>query len=105
MRALLLMLSGVLVAGCQSMESKSSTVVFAGGDGSCCEQAVVIRNAEFRETGLLAEKVWLDRRFPDRHETKQSELALAGKHYDLIELTTAENRAAKVYFDSTDWFA
>ena len=105
MKMLLLTVFAILAAGCQSFQTSSPRLVFAGGDGSSCQEAVVIKNAEYRETGLLAEKVWLDRKYPERQQTKQSDLNSAGKHYDLVELTTSDGRATKVYFDTTGCFA
>jgi hypothetical protein len=102
MKLLPLTVLAVLAAGCQSVYTPNRPLAFTGGDGSCCEQAVVIHNAIFRETGHLAERVWLDRNYPGRRENKQSDLNTAGKHYDLVELTTAEGRATKVYFDTTE---
>ena len=92
----------LLAAGCQT---PPQPVNYAGGDGSCCQKAVVINNAKFRETGELAERLWLDQRYPGRQETKQSSLDSAGRHFDVINLATADGRKATVYFDATDWFA
>ena len=102
MKTLLLLLVVVLLTGCQSLAPSSPAVVWAGGNGSSCEQAVVIRNARFREAGVLAERAWLDRNYPGHHDTKQSALDSAGKHYDLVELTLADGRGATVYFDTTE---
>jgi hypothetical protein len=105
MKTLLLTVFAVLLAGCQMTQPVSQPLVCAGGDGSSCQQAVVITNAKYRETGLMAEKLWLDRKYPGSRETRQSALNSAGKHYDLVEVTTADGQAAKVYFDTTECFA
>ena len=102
MKTLLLLGLLVLAAGCQT---SSPPLVFAGGDGSSCGQAVVILNAEYRETGMLAERLWLDRNYPGYHQTRESDLDSAGKHYELVEVTTGNGRLAKVYFDTTQCFA
>jgi hypothetical protein len=105
MKTLLLLPFATLLAGCQMFHSHSQPLVCTGGDGSSTQQAVVISNAAYRETAQVAEKVWLDRRYPGRRATKQSELNLTGKHFDLVELTTADGQTAKVYFDTTESFA
>ncbi|HWX19121.1 MAG TPA: hypothetical protein VN578_04345 [Candidatus Binatia bacterium] len=105
MKTLLLTIFAMLAAGCQMPQPVPQPLVCAGGDGSSCQQAVVIMNATYRETGLLAEKVWLDRKYPGSRETRKSTLSSAGKHYDLVELTTADGQAARVYFDTTECFA
>jgi hypothetical protein len=103
MKPLLLIPFAALLAGCQTT-STTSPPVCVGGDGSSCQQAVVINNAKYIETAMLAERLWLDQKYPGRRETKQSALNSVGKHYDLIELTTADGQALKVYFDTSECF-
>jgi hypothetical protein len=104
MKTLLWIPFATLLAGCQLVPTTSQPVACAGGDGSSCQQAVVINNARFIETAMVAEKQWLDRKYPGRHETKQSALTSEGKHYDLVELTAADGQTQKVYFDTTECF-
>jgi hypothetical protein len=92
----------ILLAGCQTT---SQLITYAGGDGSCCQQAVVINNATYRETGRMAERVWLEQKYPGHQETKESDLNSAGRHYDVVDVATAQGQVAKVYFDATEWFA
>ena len=105
MKTLLLIPFATLLAGCQMVAPHSQPLVCAGGDGSSCQQAVVISNAKYRETAMVAEKLWLDHKYPGRHETNQSALNSVGKHYDMIELTTVDGQPVKVYFDTSDCFA
>ena len=105
MKTLLLIPFATLLAGCQMLPTNSQPLVCAGGDGSSCQQAVVIANAKYRETGLMAEKLWLDQKYPGCKDTKQSAMNSVGKHYDLVELTTADGQSLKVYFDTTECFA
>ena len=105
MKTLLFLPLATLLAGCQTLQTTSQTLVWAGGDGSSCQQAVVINNARYRETVLLAEQLWLDRKYPGRRETNQSALSSVGKHYDLFELSTTDGETLEVYFDTTECFA
>jgi hypothetical protein len=105
MKTLLFIPFTALLAGCQGLQTTSKPLVCVGGDGSSRQQAVVIANAKYMEAAMVAEKLWLDQKYPGRHETKQSALSSVGKHYDLVELTTGEGQALKVYFDTTDCFA
>ena len=105
MKTLLLIPFATLLAGCQMLSPPSQPLVCLGGDGSSCQQAVVISNARYIETAMVAEKLWLDRKYPGRKETNQSALNSVGKHYDLVELTTADGQPLKVYFDTSDCFA
>ena len=104
MKTLLLIPFATLLAGCENLQPKSQPLVCAGGDGSSRQQAVVINNARYRETALVAEKLWLDQKYPGRKDTKQSAMNSVGKHYDLVELTTADGQSLKVYFDTTEGF-
>ena len=105
MKMLLFLPFATLLAGCQSFQPTSQPLVCIGGDGSSCQQAVVINNARYRETALVAEKLWLDQKYPGSRQTSQCALNEAGKHYDLIEVATSDGQALKVYFDTTDSFA
>jgi len=101
MRTLLLTGFAIVLTGCAG--SRPQALTFSGGDGSSCQQAVVINQIRYRETGRVAEKVWVDRKYPGHAATRASDLSLAGKHYDLVELTTADGQTVKVYFDSTEF--
>jgi hypothetical protein len=105
MKTLLLIPFATLLAGCQMVSTHSQPLVCVGGDGSSCRQAVVINNAKYIETAMVVEKLWLDQKYPGRRETNQSTLSSVGKHYDMIELTTADGQPLKVYFDTSDCFA
>jgi hypothetical protein len=105
MKTLLLIPFATLLAGCGSLQTTSQPLVCLGGDGSSRERAVVINNAKHRETARVAEKLWLDQKYPGCRETNESALNEEGKHYDLVEVTTAGGQTMKVYFDATDSFA
>jgi hypothetical protein len=103
MKTLLLAAIAALTIGCQATRPTSQPLVYSGGDGSSCEQAVVIRDATIREVGLLAEKVWLEERFPGHRNVRESSLTSADRHYDVIEFATVSGEPRKVYFDTTDF--
>ena len=90
-----------LLAGCQT---SSQLVTYTGGDGSSCEKAVLINEVKLRETGRMAERVWVEQRYPGNRDAKESNLTLGGRHYDVVEVATTSGETQKVYFDSTDWF-
>ena len=68
-KTLLLIPIATMLAGCSSLQSNSQPLVCLGGDGSSRERAVVINNAKHRETARVAEKLWLDQRYPGCRET------------------------------------
>jgi hypothetical protein len=92
----------VLLVGCAGTRPVTQPLVYSGGDGSSPEQAVVVREANCREVGSLAQRLWLQERFPGYREAKQSALDEAKRHYEVFEFATADGEARKVYFDTTD---
>ena len=104
MKALLISFLAVLLVGCQAPQSATHSLVYAGGDGSSCDRAVVIREAKCRELGVLAQRLWLEEYFPGYREVNQSALKSAERHYDVVEFATADGDTRKVYFDTTDCF-
>ncbi|MDB6064226.1 MAG: hypothetical protein JWR26_434 [Pedosphaera sp.] len=85
-------------------EKEPAPITYSDGDGSSYAQAVVIHSAEDEEAGIKAERAWLEKNYPAFRKGRQSLMASGGKHYDLIEFTTAEGQAKSVYFDITDFF-
>lgn len=102
-RSLVIICLAALLSGCQNPPPVAEPLAYAGGDGTSCEKAVVIREARHREVGLLAEKLWLQQRYPGYRQTRQAELDSANRHYDLVELATDDGQTRKVYFDTTEF--
>ena len=102
MKAFLTIFLLIPLAGCQTQWSKPQQLAYSGGDGTSCQQAVVIKGAKLRETGLLGEKMWLEQKYPGYRQTRESLLNSAGKQIDLVEFRTADGQTASVYFDLTD---
>lgn len=92
----------LLTVGCQTSRTPSRPIVYSGGDGASCEQAVIIGDVQCREAGTLAERLWLAERYPGHREASQSALSLAGRQYDVVEFATAGGETRKVYFDTTE---
>ena len=93
----------VLAVGCQTAGLTSRPIVFSGGDGSSREQAIVIRDVDCREVRVLAEKLWLEQKYPGCREAKQSALNSASRQYDVVEFATAQGETRKIYFDTTEF--
>jgi len=103
MRTLIMISFAALLIGCQAPRPAPEPLAFSGGDGSSCDQAVVIREASHREVGLLAEKLWLQQMFPGYVQTSQAAVDSANRHYDLFEVATSDGATRKVYFDTTEF--
>ncbi len=68
-----------------------------GGD---VEHAVVIPTSDGAE-GVRTEYAWLAMRYPAAKRTAQALIVDAGKHYDVLSVTTAQGRDLTLYFDIT----
>ena len=83
---------------------KFGAIVFAGGDGSSIEQAVLIRNAKGEEEGVAAESHWVRTVHPGWRKGDQALLSDKGRSYDRIEYRTPKGETKTLYFDITDFF-
>ena len=100
----LCVLLAIPLFGCSTPMRVEQDMLYAGGDGSCCEQAVVINGAKYRETGLMGQRLWLQKRFPGYRQVKEQVVEANRKRFDQVELTTADGQNSSVYFDVTDWW-
>ncbi|MEZ0257244.1 MAG: hypothetical protein ACAI37_18325 [Chthoniobacter sp.] len=80
-----------------------SKVSYSGGDGSSFAKAVVIHGAT-EQTGVDAEYGYLAKHYPGSRSGKQSLTAHGGRHFDLLEFTTADGKKRQIYFDITEFF-
>jgi hypothetical protein len=104
MKTIMIVLFGALLTGCQSARlATTHQLAYGGGDGSSCEQAVVINDARCREMRELAERLWLEQKYPGYQQTKECSLEAASRHYNRIEFATAQGEARTVYFDASDF--
>ena len=77
---------------------------YAGGDGSSCEQAVVILGAAGEFQGISAEYAWLNKHYPGYRVLDQA-LVLCADHWaDILGIRTAQGTGRDVYFDIEDFF-
>ena len=101
MKLIFAVLLVIPLAGCQTQQANRQ-LAFSGGDGSSYEQAVVINNAKYRETGLVGQRLWLAKRYPRYRQTNETLVTSANRQYDKIEIATADGQSRNVYFDVTD---
>ena len=80
-----------------------SHVTYAGGDGTSCEQAVVIKNASDFE-GVQAEYVWLRGHYPGAKVLGQA-LIKCGEHpADQLTIQTGDGAQKELFFDISESF-
>jgi hypothetical protein len=94
-------------AGCASSGAPSPStagdMIYGGGDGSSCAQAVVIKAAHEGE-GVGEEYRWLAARYPGYTRRSQA-LTRCGAHAaDRLSITTADGRDLDVWFDISSFF-
>ncbi len=79
-------------------------ISFAGGDGSSCEKAVVIRKAANQAQGVAAEKAWIAWKYPNAKMKGQAVSGAKNKTFDILEIETATGESRTICFDITDFF-
>ncbi len=86
------------------IKAPTSSVKYAGGDGSSMEKAVVIKGARDSEAGIASEYAWVAKKYPGYQMKRQSLLNHGGKSYDMLSITTKDGKELDVYFDITEFF-
>jgi len=76
----------------------SAPVIYAGGDGSSFEQAVVIIGGTIL-SGPNAEYAYIERRFPGYDCCEQRVREHKGRTFDVLQFTTAGGENKVIYFD------
>jgi hypothetical protein len=98
MKTLVYACSVLLLAGCAVLQQTPEHFAYFGGDGSSCEQAVVINNSGGFEVAVLAQKLWIENHYPGCRQTSQTVVRTDGRRFDLIEIASQAGEARKVYF-------
>jgi hypothetical protein len=102
-----LILAALVLAGCSTASAPppASTphVTFAGGNGTSCDDLVVVKAANESE-GVDAEYEWIDRHFPGATRGGQSLGRCSQTAVDIITITTASGEERKIYFDISAFF-
>jgi hypothetical protein len=81
-----------------------SHIVFSGGDGLGCDNAVKIEHAASLAQGEAAEKVWVDFHFPKARKIEHATTGKDGRHFEAFALKTAAGDVVNVCFDISDFF-
>jgi len=77
---------------------------FHGGEGTDCDNAVVIKGAATTLIGLRAQNVWIDTHFPGAERLRTQQGDCASGITDVVEIKTSEGERKRVYFDITDFY-
>ena len=84
-------------------------IVYAGGDGSSFENAIVILNATTSRDGIAAEYAYIERKHGKKFENwkpiGQSTNMLDGKRYDVVAIQIIPgNKTIQYFFDITEFY-
>ncbi len=90
-------------AGIAEAEDLPAGVEIAGGDGTSCDEAVIIR-APGTVAGVQAESIWLRRHYPGSTKLRQALTRCGDQIADQITIRTAEGSELTVFFDISDFF-
>ena len=95
---ILLVMSVLLIAGCSSHKSTADKVTFETTAGSSFKKAIVVE--DITTAGCITtENAWLTKNFPKYRLRSKTPTVDDKKHYDVIEITTADGQAQTIYFD------
>jgi hypothetical protein len=86
-----------------SAYAKPPSVIYAGGDGSSFEKAIVVK-APNEVTGVAAEYAYLAKRYPGYRRNAQHLFHRKGKSFDVLDVTTREKKKRVFYFDITPFY-
>jgi hypothetical protein len=84
-------------------DDQKGGIVERDGNGTSMENAVVI-NEQTETAGVDAEYVWLKENYPGYTLISQKEVASNGKHYDKMEIKTADGKSMTIFFDISNFF-
>ena len=87
--------------------SDKPEIIFAGGSGDSREEAIVIKNAANHRAGVVAEYLYLQKRFGARDSQWRlvSQMLLTGeKPVDRLSIELTDGTIKDIYFDVSEFF-
>ncbi len=101
MKPILLTVLVVVLAGCQS----APRITYSGASGSSLRQPVVIEGTADYEELQKAEKAWIAKKYPGSRIERRTIQGIDGRHYSILEVSTATGESRSVYFEVSDYFS
>lgn len=83
--------------------ASTANVTFSGGDGTSCDDAVVVVGAANEREGVKAEYEWIARKYPGFKRGGQG-MGNCKFIADVIDITTASGEAKRVYFNISGFY-
>src|SRR5215212_2716877 len=104
-----LILATLILVGCSTASTppandnslpapSTAHVTFEGGNGTSCDDLIVVKGAANESEGVHAEYEWIDRHFPGAKRGGQG-LGGCSTIADVVTITTAAGEERKIYFD------
>ena len=87
-----------------SSTKPTSSITYGGGDGSTCEQAIVIQGAKGEPDGVASEYAWLKSHFPGYKMSRQAEINNSGKMFDQLDFADRDGKPHSICFDITAYY-
>ena len=76
---------------------------YSGGDGSSFENAIII-NETGESRGVADEYAWIKAHYRASTSNGQALLYNNNKPYDVLQITTADEKAISIYFDISKFY-
>ena len=95
--------TGGTPAGGSGASASEQSTRYGGGDGTSCEQAVVVHEHS-EMAGVAAEYAWLKARYPGYRRGPQGLSKCGNRPADKIQIRTQDGRELEVVFDISEFF-
>lgn len=82
----------------------AENVAFHGGDGSNCEQAIIIKGAANTLLGLGAENQWIEEHHPGAQRLSTHQGDCPDRITDVVEIRTTAGEQEFIYFDISEFY-
>jgi hypothetical protein len=82
----------------------ATPITYGGGDGTSCEQAIIVQGAHGEADGVHSEYDWLKAHYPGYRMIRQAEELGKRKTYDRLDFADKDGKSHSVCFDISAFF-
>ena len=84
--------------------TETPSISYQGGDGSSCEQRIIIVGAKGEPDGVASEYEWIERHYPGAGRKSQALTQCGEAPVDKLEIVTREGQEVTLVFDISGFF-
>jgi hypothetical protein len=98
---LAVLILATVLAGCRS----TPQIAYSAASGTSLQDSVAIAGTANDEALDKAERAWIAKTYPASRIERRSIQGIQGRHYSVVEITTANGERRSVHFDISDYFS